>query len=441
MLVAARTRRPSERGIGSLAVVLMLLMGTSIGLLYINRSVLFEHRTSANQTQTALVADVAEAGVEWATGMLNAPYDIGTDCAFLTTTNLSFRKRYVLTKFNDLVAPTTDVVAATQVFPGCKITSAGLNCNCPASPSAGSSVVANLGSSADPSFTVAFQNVASDPEAVQLTVYACSAQSAACASTNFSTADGNARYSVTLKLRPLLRAAPSAPLTAGTSASIGGSYNIVNQDVASNGILVNAGTTISIANGVTVSTLQGQPASSALVGADASLSALASTDTNCTNSQMFNAYFGSTIEQYQASPSTKTISCASAADCRSRLGNAYDDGWRAFYFSSSLQLSGNLSFGSQSDPITIVTSNAINVNGNVAIFGLIFSNDANWNDLGTGSATIHGAQVSCAAYNNNGNGTLQYDPLALSNVRRMTGILVRVPGSWRDFKTSTDTLP
>jgi hypothetical protein len=81
------------------------------------------------------------------------------------------------------------------------------------------------------------------------------------------------------------------------------------------------------------------------------------------------------------------------------------------------------------------------VNGNFAIFGLIFSNDANWNDLGTGSATIHGAQVSCAAYNNNGNGTLQYDPLALSNVRRMTGILVRVPGSWRDFKTSTDTLP
>ena len=39
----------------------------------------------------------------------------------------------------------------------------------------------------------------------------------------------------------------------------------------------------------------------------------------------------------------------------------------------------------------------------------------------------------------NGNGTLSYDPDALKNARRMTALMVRVPCSWRDCKTTADT--
>ena len=433
--------RPIARGLGVLTIALMLLLAAAIGVLYLNRGLLFEHKTASNLTQSTLAMETAEAGIEWATGMLNSPYDFGANCSFLTTTNLSFRKRYVLTKFNDATSPTTDVVAATNVFPGCKITAAGRSCNCPAAPAAGSTAVASLGAAESPSFTVAFQDVAGTPEAVLLTVYACSAQGASCSSTNFAAAEGNARVSVIVKLRPTLRAVPSSPLTCGTSCTVGGSYNIINTDVNTNGILINAGTSISIANGTSMSTLQGQPTGNAQIGSDSSLAALSSTDPTCSNSQMFNAYFGSTIAQYQNSPSTKSISCASASDCSSQLSTAYNDGWRAFYFATALQLSGNNAFGSQVDPITIVTPNAINVNGNTSLWGLVFSNSANWNDLGTGSATIHGAQISCAGYSNNGNGTLQYDPTALNNARRLTGSLVRVAGSWRDFRVNSDTLP
>ena len=432
---------PAQRGMGVLSVVLLLLLAASIGVLYLNRGLLFEHKTASNLTQSTRALETAEAGVEWATGMLNSPYDIGASCSFLTTTNLSFRKRYVLTKFADATSPTTDVVAATNAFPGCKLTAAGRTCNCPTVPAAGSTAVASLGSAENDSFTVAFQDVAGDKESVRLTVYACTAQSAACSSTNFAAAEGNARVSVIVKLRPTLRAVPSSPLTCGTSCTVGGSYNIINTDVNTNGILINAGTTISTSNGTTVTTLQGQPAANAQIGADSSLSTLSSSDSTCTNSQMFKSYFGSTIAQYQSSPATKSIACSSASDCRSQLNTAYDDGWRAFYFSTDLQLSGNNTYGSQTDPITLVTPNAININGNTALYGLVFSNSANWNDLGTGSATIHGAQISCAGYSNNGNGTLQYDPTALSNARRLTGTLVRVSGSWRDFRVDTDTLP
>lgn len=433
-------RQPSG-GTIAMSVTLMLMLLTTIALLYLNRSVLFEQRTAANQMQASVAHEVAEAGVEWATGMLNSPFDIGANCNFLTTTNQSFRKRYVLTRYNAALNPSSDVAPAVNAFPGCKITPNGLACNCP-TPLANGTVVANLGNAVEPSFTVAFEAVAGEPEAVKLTVHACNAQAVACDSTNFQAGDGNARVSVTLKMRAVLRAMPSAPLTCGTTCDLGGSYNIVNRDVPTNGVLVNAGAGINAGNGVSATTLQGQPVNNAMVGNDASLAALASADTSsCSQSSMFNAYFGSTIEQYRDLPSTKTLSCTSAASCRSALTGAYNDGWRSFYMATDLHLSGNDTYGSRNDPITLVTPHAIDLNGGNVFYGLIFSNDAQTNDLGTGSAEIYGAQVSCRGYRNNGNGTLTYDAEALLNARRLTAVMVRVPGSWRDFRTNNDTLP
>lgn len=435
------TARPAPpQGAAALTVVLVLVLATLLGTLYLNRSLVFGQRAAANQLQGLLAHEVAEAGIEWATGMLNSPFDIGSNCGFLTTTNTSFRKRYVLTRFNDASNPSTDVVPATATFPGCKLTANGLSCHCPTVPASGGAV-ADLGSAVAPSFTVAFAAVAGDAEAVQVTAWGCNARAASCAPDSAADAEGHARVAVVLKLRPLLRAVPSAPLTCGTSCELNGSFNIVNRDTATNGILVNAGTTISSSPGTSLTTLQGQPTANAMVGSDASLSALSSSDTTCSNSAMFNAYFGSTIEQFRNAPSTKVLSCGSASDCRSQLTGAYSEGWRSFYFDSDLHLSGNNTYGSVTDPITIVTPNAIDVNGNNEFWGLIFSNSAVWNDLGTGSAIIHGAQISCAAYRNNGNGTLDYSPDALRNARRLTGLVVRVPGSWRDFRQTGDTMP
>lgn len=433
--------RRLQRGAGMVATTLILLFAISLAVLYVNRGVLMEQRSAGNQSQATLAHEVAESGLEWAIGMLNAPYDIGADCSFLTTTNLSFRKRYAMRNWN--ASPSsTDIVPATTTYPGCKINPAtgALACSCPNVPTTGNAT-ASLGTAVAPGFTLAFEAVSGDTEALRVTVFACSAQDGACTQTTFGAADGNARISAIVKLRPMLRATPSAPLTCGTSCTVGGSYNIINQDVSTNGILINAGTTISTAPGTTTTTLQGQPSQNAMVGGDTSLSSLSSRDTTCSNSQMFNAYFGTTLSQYRNSPSTRVLSCGSASDCKTKLDSAYNDGWRAFYFDSDLQLSGNNTYGSQADPITLVTPNAITINGNNVFYGLIFSNNSDWNNIGTGSATIYGAQVTCAAFNSNGNGTVSYDPDALRNARRMTGIMVRVPGSWRDFRVSTDSLP
>jgi hypothetical protein len=83
----------------------------------------------------------------------------------------------------------------------------------------------------------------------------------------------------------------------------------------------------------------------------------------------------------------------------------------------------------------------VKINGTTVIYGLIFSNSADWDYDGSGNSKVYGAQVTCASYSNNGNGTVSYDPDALENARRMSAPMVRVPGSWRDFRTNTDALP
>jgi Tfp pilus assembly protein PilX len=441
MHVRARSPDPVRRGFGTLAISMILLFVTSIGVLYANRSVLFEQRTSASQVQATLAHEVAEGALEWAAGMLNSPFDIGTDCGFLTTTNTSFRLKYVLTKFT-ATPSVADVVPTTTTFPGCKIDPATgtTTCNCPNVPVSGTAV-ANTGAAVQPSFSIAFEPVAGSSDAVRVTAYACTAQAATCSSTNFAAAGGNARLSVVMKLRPLLRVVPAAPLTCGTSCTVGGSFNLVNADVNTNGILINAGTTISVSNGTTATTLPGQPAANAMVGGDGSLSALSSPDPTCNNSQMFNAYFGTTMAKYRANPSTKVLSCAGTADCKTKIDAAYAEGWRAFYFDSDFQLSGNNTYGTAADPISVVTPNALQITGNNVFHGLIFSNNSDWNNTGTGSSTIYGAQVTCAAYKSNGNGTISYDPDVLKRIQIRTGLLVRVPGSWRDFRVNSDTLP
>lgn len=425
----------SQRGAASLIVTMVLLLVTSIVMLYLNRSIIFEQKTSANQMRSTVALETAEAGMEWVTGMLNSAYDITADCSALSTTNISFRRKYVQTKWNAPTAPTTDVVPATTTYPGCKINGSTntLTCSCPTVPASGSAT-ASLATTVLPSFIVAFAAVSGDPEALQVTVTGCTAQSGVCTPATITNSDATATISSILKIRPLIRAAPAAPLTCGSSCSIGGSYNIVNQDVSTGGILVNAGTTITSGNGTSYISIPGQPTANALVPNDTSLSALSSADPTCSNSALFSAFFGSTVDQYAASPSTKTIAnCGSASSCGGLVDQAYTDGWRSFYFPDGFarnNSSGNL--GTPNDPVTLVSNAGFNLNGNIDIYGMIFSNDANVNDLGTGTANIHGALVTCAGYNNNGNGTLDYDQSVLSGVRRATGIFTRVPGSWTD---------
>jgi Tfp pilus assembly protein PilX len=434
--LACLSRRPA-RGAGALIVTMVLLFASSVVVFYLNRGLLFEQKTSANQMRSTAAFEVAEAGIEWAIGMLNSPTEITTACT-VTTAASSFRTKYIKTGGSSVVsvAPTT--------FPGCKINVDGsLTCSCPDLPGAGAEAVANTGTALLPSFTVAFSSVGDD-RAVRITSTACTPQAGTCkpATTSAATtgaSDAWAQVSVIVKLRPLLRAAPSAALTCGTSCAVGGSYNIRNTEVSSNGYLVNAGTSITSGNGTSYETVPGQPIENALIADDDSLLAIASTDTTCTNSAMFKTYFGQTMAEYAASDQVITIpSCTNPSTCGGLVQAAVTAGYQNFYFPDGLSLNNSAPFSTlgatgAGNGVTIVSPGDININGNISIYGMVFSNSANVNDLGTGTADIFGAMITCTGYNNNGNGTLAYDSNALNGSGLGPGLMVKVPGSWRDF--------
>ncbi len=416
-----------QHGMAVLAMVMILLFGISLIVLYLNRSIIFEQRISANQMRSTMAQEMAEAGIEWATGMFNRAEFIGTNCQPLAGGSLTFRKQYVT------VSPTPGI--ASHVLPGCKLNPAtGVSlCHCPAVPASGTTL-ANLGSASLPGFTVQFSPVAGDAEAVRVIATGCTEQADTCGPGTRGASDASASVSVVLKLMPGLRAVPAAPLTCGLSCSIGGSFDIVNQDVATGGILVNAGSTVS-ASASQLTTIPGQPMSGAIIDNDPSLLSLASSDPTCSNSSMFSAFFGSTVAEYMASPLTKTISCSTANDCGQLIGAAYNAGWRAFYFPLSLEINNSAPFsqlGTATDGVSLVSPGQIDINGNISLYGMLFSNSSNFNNLGTGTANIYGAMVTCGGFNSNGNGTVNYLPSALSSTRTSSARMVRMPGSWTD---------
>ncbi len=449
--------RRIQRGAGALVVTMLLLLGSSIVVFYLNRGLIFEQKTSANQLRSTTAFEMAEAGVEWATGMLNQPNDVDpATCGFLSTANISFRRKYVQPNFTT----NSEIDAATRAFPGCKVDGTTLTCSCPAVPGANDESVASLGTAELPGFTVAFSNVAGDPEAVRVTATGCTAQTGSCkpatttitaAATNAATtgnSDANATVSVVLKLRPLLRAAPAAALTCGTSCAPGGNGSVVNTDAATNGITIDSGSATTLNGSASVTTIDGIPWQNSIIQNDTALSALSSSDTTtCSQAEMFSAYFGGlTLAQYQASTSTKTITCTTANACGDALVAAYNDGWRSFYMAANLELNDSSglpnttvdgvtkrTLGGPNDGVTLVTAGDTEINGNIRLYGLVFSNNATANDTGFGTASINGAVITCRGYESTGNGTISYLGSAMTSARRATGILVRVPGSWKDY--------
>lgn len=441
-------QKRNNKGMAVLAVIMILLFGVSIVVFYLNRGVIFEQRISANQMRSTTAQEMAEAGIEWATGMLNTTDGIGVDCGTSAGAR-SFRQQYVLTNWGTSNPNPADVAPARNVLPGCKVGSGG-SCSCPAVLASGSTI-ASLGSVVLPGFTVQFSWVDDSlspnpyPKAVRVVSTGCTAQAGACEPNTRGNSDASTSISVVLQMMPALRAVPAGPLTCGTSCAIGSSaFKVVNQDVATGGMLINAGTTIS-ASEKSLFTIPGQPTAGALVAGDPSLSSLAASDPTCSSSSMFGAFFGSDLQQYINSPETAVIDCNSASDCGTKVLAAYQANKRAFYFPSGLALNSSSApftdLGSATDGVTIVSPGDISINGNFSIYGMIFSNSANLDDLGTGNSNIYGAIATCGGFKSTGGGTVTYMPSALAGVQNSTARMVRVPGTWTDRCSLGTPLP
>lgn len=172
-----------QRGAVTLAITLALLAAMLITLWAANRNLLLEWRQSVNQAHAAAAFEAADAGLDWATAMLNDGARIGSDCRPSPLSAQSFREQQLDT--------TLASFTPRALRPACTRSAAGWSCTC------AGSAVADAGS--EPTFNVRFDVGAA---AGQLRITATGSQR-----------DASAQHTALVELQPALPHPPAAALT------------------------------------------------------------------------------------------------------------------------------------------------------------------------------------------------------------------------------------
>ena len=399
----------SQTGAVTLIVTLVLLFGMTLMAFFANRTLIFEQKTSANQYRSSKAAQAAEAGLEWALANLNHSIRIDNSCVSLASPgsgDRNFRSRYLDPDDN------AATVAFSALTPGCVWNGSAWACTC---PSAGASSPAGTGAA----FIIVFETVGSDRSLVRV-------NSTGCTSWPCDSADARATVSQIFKLQPALATPPAAPLTAKGSVNFGSNaITVSNTDTATNGITINAGGAITGAiTSATVRSVPGTPVQNSLIGQDASLSALS-------DDQMFQTFFGQSKDSFKNAASTTQLACPT--NCTSLLENSVTQGAQTIWIEGDMSLNSNATIGSPSKPVVIVVSGNAHLNGNLSVYGVVYSANTTWDNTGGGGAKVYGAIVAEGNFTTTGTPDPTYDPAVFDSIRASTGQFVRVLGSWRDF--------
>ena len=131
-----RSHPQRQRGVATLAVVMVLFFVVSLMAAYTNRNLIFEQKTSGNQARSTTAFEAAEAGIEWTLAQLNGG-SINDTCSNLAG-GLSFQQRYLDFPAVPLVpgAFINHTVRAVNQWPTCVFDGSGPNlsglaCTCP----------------------------------------------------------------------------------------------------------------------------------------------------------------------------------------------------------------------------------------------------------------------------------------------------------------------
>lgn len=409
----------TQRGAGSLLVVIMMYVAMAIVVVFVNRNLIFEQKTSANQYRSTLAQEAAEAGLEWATAMLNRTGNISSTCtASSAAGTTTFKLKYLTT--DATTGTLTPKTATGGVHAACVASqqNTGWTCSCPTPGTAPSLTNPSTTGGFLPSFAVAFVSN-STTGMVDLVSYGCtsSVTSSSCMG------DAAAAVRVTLTQIPGLVTPPPAPLTARGSVSVGNAaLGVINGDPNTNGVTINAGMSIDAPN-ARITTVPGTPPTTTLVGNDSSLR-------NTTEDEMFQSFFGVPKSVYKSLSTVVTLTCPCT---ETDVQSAYNGGARQLWLNGNLDMNSNVTIGSDSDPFVMVVDGAITMRGTIRLFGVIYSTAVTWDDTGGGSALLQGAAISEGNFTGNGTPDYYYDPNVISSIHHTTGTFVRVPGSWRDF--------
>jgi Tfp pilus assembly protein PilX len=456
-----------QRGTAALAVALVLLFATTVVAFFANRTMIFEQRTSANQLRSTKAFELADAGLEWAIARLNDSLVLtANSCTPASGTGLvSFGDRYAQPRPADATHPTGYFNAVSTAMPGCQIdpSSGALSCGCP------SANAATLATAAWPRFRVQFNIVPSDPSSLEIVSRGCTNGDPCDPSQAVSAGtDSTAVARVLVKVVPTFPGGgPKAGLISGSTTVVSGSLNVVNTDTRSNGITINTGSFVDLSgNGVSVVSLPGTPAAASILDNDPSLLQLTNADAN--GELFFKSFVNTGFSDFQTSPLTKFIngragqrfnsttsplSCNGGNDCARAVSYWIDRGITQFWVDlntsgadSSIDFTNgtlpsttpNNTIGTEAKAIVLATQGQLSTSGGVTAYGVFYAASATAVDdltlSGGGNSTIYGSLITRGDFARTGNGNITIVPRTslFSDPGPPKGLLLPVPGSWRD---------
>lgn len=411
----ARARGPGaralgERGAAALIVTAVLLFTTTLFAFFVNRSLVFEQRTAANQARAVQAAEAADAGIDWAIERLNDPRFADDQCRPSLLSARSFRERVAPLDANLRPSPGLEAAAA------CVMAADGLRCACTAEG------LAALEDASAPRFEIRLANVADDAEALALSSRGCSAGRGAC------DGEASAQASVLLKPRPLLRTVPVAALTAAGAVTLAGTTSL---SAAGEGLLVASGGAVTLAPTTALRAANGTPTSHALLEADPWLAArrAPSADT------LARRLFGVSASALAGAPGARHVACG-FGDCSEALREAISAGSQVLVLDAPdgtqpLRLDvSDLPLGRAERPVLLMSPRSLAFEAATSLTGLLHLEVASAEV--SGPMALDGALTGGDALRTDGAVRIDFDAASLARLRAQTSAYVRVPGSWRD---------
>ena len=418
------TRRHHERGAAALLVVVVLFFILAMVTAYAGRNLIFEQRTSVNNQRAAQAFEAAESGLDLAIGLLGGGR---VDAQCTSTSDVAqntFRQRH-LTQDADGNFLTPGAMANLQ--PTCMLLPAGARCSC---PSAGPPALIVPVGGLTPTFQVHFEtDRPAGCRAGRIQRLQQHRIRVLCGGGS-ANADAVAQVSVLLGLNSALATPPAAALTVHNTLNLNnGTLAIVNTDVPSRGITIDAGGPVINDANARLSSVPGTPGSASVLASDPSLSALLNGD------RMFVSLFGMDRDTYRSQPASVQVTCA--GNCASAIGTAVSQNpGRVIWVQGPATIESAQVWGSAAEPVMLVVQGDLTVSANLQLFGVLYlhgGGGANTWTTTVGTTLIEGAVVGEGDLSVVGAPTIVFNPGVLRTINLTQGSLVRIPGSWRDF--------
>jgi PilX N-terminal len=408
-----------QRGAATLVMVLGLFMMMALAAAYTSRGLMFEQRISSNNLRATQAFEAAEAGLEWAIGMLGQGR-VDANCLPTVDAGAStFRDRYLVQDANGLFSASAGQAA---LRPACVLSGGNFTCSCPAE---GGAVVLPAVAGLAPAFQVRFvvDPALARPGMLRVESRGCNSIGTQCDPGQPVAADAEATVSTLVALSPALASPPLAAMTVRANLNLGGgAARVASGD--GTGMALAVGGSVSNDSSALISGAPGSPTEAAQVSGDGALGALSA-------QRLFVSVFGVDAATYKHQPAVLHVNCSSG--CTETLAQAAGSNpGRPIWIDGDLVLTGDVSLGSDSHPQVLVVKGDIRNAGDFRLKGLLYLAGTQW-DVTSGSAQVQGAVVAENDLTVSGAPVVSRDDALLERLRLRLGSLVRVPGGWRDF--------